>query len=258
MLAAAEALPDHPKHAERLWDAGQCFQNAHLVGQALKARASSSSRTTRKIRWRRRRCSASRPATTSWPTTRRRREYYEDFANKFPGEKKATDALGNATTFRIGLGESDKAIADMDSFVKFYGTRKPQDAAGVYFQMGEVYEKEKKIDDLARHLDTYLKKWGAQGGPGSPGPGPLPSGRDGLEGVVPEGVGGRRLPGGQARRRHRPPEGPLRHQQEAARRARRSRSRSGPSAGRPPARRSPSSTATRAGRRRARSTSRPC
>ena len=53
----------------------------------------------------------------------------------------------------------------MDSFVKFYGTRKPQDAAGVYFQMGEVYEKDKKLDDLARHLDAYLKKWGAQGGP---------------------------------------------------------------------------------------------
>ena len=34
----AEALPDHPKHAERLWDAAQCFQNAHLVGQALRAR----------------------------------------------------------------------------------------------------------------------------------------------------------------------------------------------------------------------------
>ena len=88
-----------------------------------------------------------------------------DFATKFPGEKKATDALGNATTFRIGLGEGDKAIADMNSFVKFYGTRKPQDAAGVYFQMGEVYEKQNKMDDLARHLDAYRKKWGAQGGP---------------------------------------------------------------------------------------------
>jgi hypothetical protein len=53
----------------------------------------------------------------------------------------------------------------MDSFVKFYGTRKPQDAAGVFFQMGEVYEKDKKMDELARHLDNYLKKWGAQGGP---------------------------------------------------------------------------------------------
>ena len=76
-------------------------------------------------------------------------EHYEDFASKFPGEKKAIDALGNATTFRIGLGESDKAIADMDSFVKFYGTRKPQDAAGVFFQMADVYEKDKKYDELA-------------------------------------------------------------------------------------------------------------
>ncbi len=92
-------------------------------------------------------------------------ENYEDFASKFPGEKKATDALGNATTFRIGLGESDKAIADMESFVKFYGTRKPQDAAGVFFQMGDVYEKEKNFDELAKHLEAYLKKWGPQGGP---------------------------------------------------------------------------------------------
>src|SRR4029078_8318326 len=67
-------------------------------------------------------------------------------------------------TFRIGLGESEKAINDMDSFVKFYGQRKPQDAAGVFFQRGEVYEKDKKFDELARHLDNYLKKWGAQGG----------------------------------------------------------------------------------------------
>ena len=53
----------------------------------------------------------------------------------------------------------------MDSFVKFYGTRKPQDAAGVFFQMGDVYEKEKNYDALAKHLDSYLKKWGPQGGP---------------------------------------------------------------------------------------------
>jgi hypothetical protein len=53
----------------------------------------------------------------------------------------------------------------MDAFVKFYGTRKPQDAAGVFYQMGEVYERDKKYDELARHLETYLKKWGPQGGP---------------------------------------------------------------------------------------------
>ena len=164
MLAAAEALPDHAKHAERLWNAGQCFQNAHLVGQALKARlaliqAHPKDPLAQKALFR---VAAGYHQLAYYSKAS---EYYEDYANKFPGEKKATDALGNATTFRIGLGESDKAIADMDSFVKFYGSRKPQDAAGVFFQMGDVYEKEKDYDKLAKHLEEYLKKWGPQGGP---------------------------------------------------------------------------------------------
>src|SRR5215471_2235400 len=164
MLAAAESLPDHAKHAERLWNAGTCFQNAHLIGQALKARLQLikdhpkdplAQRALFKV--------ASGYHQLAYYT--KAADNYEDFANKFPGEKKANDALGNSIAFRIGLGEGDKAIADMDSFVRFYGTRKPQDAAGVFFQMREVYEKDKKYDELARHLETYLKKWGPQGGP---------------------------------------------------------------------------------------------
>ncbi len=120
MLAAAESLPDHPKHAERLWNAGQCFQNAHLVGQALKARVQlikdhPKDPLAQKALFR---VAAGYHQLAYYSKAA---ENYEDFASKFPGEKKATDALGNATTFRIGLGESDKAIADMDSFVKFYG-----------------------------------------------------------------------------------------------------------------------------------------
>ena len=164
MIAAAESLPEHPKHAERLWNAGQCFQNAHLVGQALKARLElikdhPKDPLAQKALFR---VAAGYHQLAYYSKAA---ENYEDFANKFPGEKKATDALGNATTFRIGLGESDKAIADMDSFVKFYGARKPQDAAGVFFQMADVYERDQKYDELAKHLETYLKKWGAQGGP---------------------------------------------------------------------------------------------
>ena len=72
-LAAAEALPDHPKHAERLWDAAQCFQNAHLVGQALRGAPAADQGAPERRAGARRRCSASRPAITSSPTTRRRR-----------------------------------------------------------------------------------------------------------------------------------------------------------------------------------------
>jgi tetratricopeptide (TPR) repeat protein len=164
MLAAAESLPEHPKHAERLWNAGQCFQNAHLVGQALKARLQlikdhEKDPLAQKALFR---VAAGYHQLAYYSKAS---DYYEDFAKKFPGEKKATDALGNATTFRIGLGEGDRALTDMKSFVDFYGKRKPQDAAGVYFQMGDVYEKDGRKDELAKHLESYLKTWGAQGGP---------------------------------------------------------------------------------------------
>jgi tetratricopeptide (TPR) repeat protein len=164
MLASAESLPEHPKHAERLWNAGQCFQNAHLVGQALKARLElikdhPKDPLAQKALFR---VAAGYHQLAYYSKAA---ENYEDFATKFPGEKKANDALGNATTFRIGLGESDKAISDMKAYVEFYGKRKPQDAAGVYFQMADVYEKDKRYDELAKHLESYLKLWGAQGGP---------------------------------------------------------------------------------------------
>ena len=38
MLQAAESLPDHPKHAERLHDAAFCFSRARLIGQAVAVR----------------------------------------------------------------------------------------------------------------------------------------------------------------------------------------------------------------------------
>jgi tetratricopeptide (TPR) repeat protein len=163
-LAAAEALPDHPKHAERLWDAAQCFQNAHLVGQALRARLQLIKDHPKdglalkalfrvaagyhQLAYYSKAASTTRTSPTSSRARRRRRT--------------------RSVTRRPSASASARArrrSPDMDSFVKFYGTRKPQDAAGVYFQMGEVYEKDKKMDDLARHLDAYLKKWGAQGGP---------------------------------------------------------------------------------------------
>jgi TolA-binding protein len=162
-LAAAEALPTHAKHAERLWNAGQCFQNAHLVGQAIKA-------------W-----EALRAAHPADPLAARAlyrigagyhqlafytkaAERYEEFARSFPGEARAASALGNASAFREGLGEADAALADMRAFVGFYDTRRPRDAAAVEFQMGEVYDKQGDTDRLRAHLESYLQKWGPRGG----------------------------------------------------------------------------------------------
>lgn len=162
-LQAAETIPDHAKHAERLFNAGVCFQNARLVGQAIKARQELIEKHPNDPLAQRAmfQIAAGYHQLAYYSMAA---DKYEAFATKFPGEKQAKDALGNAYAFRIGLGEFDKAVADMNSFVKYYGTRKPEDAAGVVFQMREVYEKQNKNEELAKHLTEYLKKWGAKGG----------------------------------------------------------------------------------------------
>ncbi len=162
-VAAAETMPQHKDHAQRLYNAGICFQNARLIGQAIKVRQELindhpndplAQRAMFQI-------AAGYHQLAFYSEAAKR---YEEFANKFPGEKQSITALGNAYTFRLGLGEFDKAIDDMNAFVKYYGAKKRAMAANVVFQMSEVYEKQNKMDDLAKHLQTYLKKWGSKGG----------------------------------------------------------------------------------------------
>jgi tetratricopeptide (TPR) repeat protein len=162
-LAAADTIPDHKEHAQRLFNAGLCFQNARLIGQAIKAREQLAHDHPKDILAQRAlfQIAAGYHQLAYYSEAAKR---YEEFAKQFPGEKQAFTALGNAYAFRIGLGEFDKAVEDMNSFVKYYGDKKPADAANVVFQMSEVYEKQSKNEELARHLDAYLKKWGAKGG----------------------------------------------------------------------------------------------
>ena len=122
-VAAAETIPDHKDHAQRLYNAGLCFQNARLIGQAIKVARGSSSPTTRKTRWPSGRCSRSRPATTSWPTTRRRPSATRSSPSSSRARSRRSRALGNAYSFRIGLGEFEKAIEDMNASSSTTATR---------------------------------------------------------------------------------------------------------------------------------------
>jgi TolA-binding protein len=162
-LAAADALATHAKHAERLWNAGQCFQNAHLVGQALKTwetlmTAHPEHALAKRALYR---IGAGKQQLAFYEAAA---DNYETFAKRYPGEPEARTALGNATVFREGLQQPREALADMDTFVAFYGGRNPQDAAGVFFQKGEIYEAQNRVDDLRGHLRGYLDKWARHGG----------------------------------------------------------------------------------------------
>src|SRR4030095_2776813 len=108
-------------------NAGQCFQNAHLIGRAIAVRvellkAHPKDPLAQKALYR---IASGYFQLASYS---RAAEYYEQFATKFPGEKESVAALGNAYQFRIGLGNEHyaKALEDLNNFVKFYGERQPQ------------------------------------------------------------------------------------------------------------------------------------
>ena len=85
----------------------------------------------------------------------------------------------------------------------------------MFFQMADVYEKDKRLRRAGQAPRELPQALGRAGRTRPPGPRALPARRDGVEGLVPEGVRGRRLPRDQARHGHGPPEGPRRPQQEA-------------------------------------------
>src|SRR5581483_6807562 len=108
--------------------------NAHLIGQAIRAREElikdhPKDPLAQKALYR---IAAGYFQVASY---RRAAEYYEQFATKFPGEKEAITALGNAYQFRLGLGDYQQAGEDLTNFVRYYGDRQPQKAADVYYQM---------------------------------------------------------------------------------------------------------------------------
>jgi TolA-binding protein len=114
MLAAAESLPAHPRHAQRLASAAQCFQKARLVGQALQARVALISAHPGD--------SLVRDALFDVAAAYHQLAYYtkaaacyEAFATAFPRDKRAAKALENVSEFREAVrDEAEDCIPGVD------------------------------------------------------------------------------------------------------------------------------------------------
>ncbi|HEU0033334.1 MAG TPA: tetratricopeptide repeat protein [Kofleriaceae bacterium] len=88
----------------------------------------------------------------------------EEYAAKYAGEQDAFGALSDAVQFRKGIGDDAKAIADTQLFVTKFGKQKPKEAANAYFSLVAIYEKQGDLDALAKHLRSYIDRYGATGG----------------------------------------------------------------------------------------------
>jgi tetratricopeptide (TPR) repeat protein len=163
----ANAYPTWERYPQVLYNAAIQFEAAFLIGQAIKMRE-------HLIAWaeenKKKEPLAQKAVyeiganyhALAWYS--KAADYYERFATAYPGEKDAPKALYAATLFRMGLGEDKKAIENSDLYVKNYGRKRSKDSAAVFFEMYKIFEAKKQWSALIKHLETYLKSWGGQGG----------------------------------------------------------------------------------------------
>jgi tetratricopeptide (TPR) repeat protein len=92
---------------------------------------------------------------------------YSAFAEKYPGEEEAPEAMQNAVIFYIGLGEYEKAWKQVNLFENKYRSRKPAESATVFFSAGYMYinqaledGKDEAWNLVYKHYDKYLKTYG--------------------------------------------------------------------------------------------------
>lgn len=176
-LQLADRYPSDPKIDELFFNAGVCFEKARLIGLAIQAREKlistkpDSPLSKRAIY----RVGQNFQSIAAYESAA---EKYEGFASRFPGEfadpkekdpAKRVDAplaLYTASFFRRGLGQIDKSIDDVNLFIKNYGGRKEfyDQAAGVFWEMGQIHEQRKDWPKLKAHINEYLKNWATKGG----------------------------------------------------------------------------------------------
>jgi tetratricopeptide (TPR) repeat protein len=173
----ANAYPTWERYPQVLYNAAIQFEAAYLIGQAIKMRehliewdADQATEAAKRKEKRKPEPLAQKAVyeiganyhALAWYS--KAADYYEKFATNFPGEKDAPKALYAATLFRMGLGEDKKALENSDLYVKNYGRKRSKDAAAVFFEMYKLFEAKKQVSALIKHLELYLKQWGAQGG----------------------------------------------------------------------------------------------
>jgi tetratricopeptide (TPR) repeat protein len=77
----------------------------------------------------------------------------------------APDALRNATLFRMGLGDTEQALANAELFSTNYGRTRPRETAQVHFSIGSIYERTEQRDHTIRYYRHFLRDFARTASP---------------------------------------------------------------------------------------------
>jgi tetratricopeptide (TPR) repeat protein len=160
-LELANSDPDDARLDEILFDAGVDYQRAKMIGLAVMSFQQLIAARPESPLAKRAYYSVAR-SYQDIAAFDAAAENYERFAIRWPGEKEAAQALMQASFFRRGIGESDKAVEDSRLYQRNYAAR--PEAAAAAFVEAQVYEGARDWKRLAEHWQRYLASYGARGG----------------------------------------------------------------------------------------------
>jgi cellulose synthase operon protein C len=89
-------------------------------------------------------------------------DFYEQYAQKHPREAKVKEALIFASKFRRELGDHKRAIKNYQYYIKRF--RKDPKVPAVYFDIGNLFVREKNWKKALKHFKSYLSKYRNAGG----------------------------------------------------------------------------------------------
>lgn len=91
--------------------------------------------------------------------------YYEAFVRNFPDHENAETALANASTFRQGLGEHERAVINYEHYIKLFSDQNPEQAAFANYQIAEIFREEGRHEEASDQYREYIRDWGNTGTP---------------------------------------------------------------------------------------------
>lgn len=88
-------------------------------------------------------------------------DLFEAFADAYPTDKRARDALYNAGVFLAGIGQVKHGNALRTKYLEKYGKQKggEKEGAAIYFTMARDLERDSKFSDAAKAYEDFVKKF---------------------------------------------------------------------------------------------------
>jgi TolA-binding protein len=151
----------HPKADILLFNAARCFEAAFLVGKSIQMRKELLDRykTSTVYQQTLRELGENYQGIAYYSNAADR---YEEYADKYPKDKFSSEALNNAYLFRLGLGQEDKAQADLAKYEDIYKKKDITTAAKIFWSKHNLLDTDaEKLTHAKQYLATYGGKGGA-------------------------------------------------------------------------------------------------